>query len=1043
MDSLFSIIFGQGNQTPGRPIGIRGKDQWIDQIHIMKTDYPRVKITVRQATHIVEELYGITGSVKALPGDQDFNFRVTADDRNYLLKVGRPDTDREYLEFQQALLHHVATKHPEITSPELLPDLQGNHTSETTDEYGNVRKVRLLTWIEGRLWSAVNPISYDLLFSLGKEAGRLTNALQGFEHPLAFRNFEWDVARAGWIIKHEHLFTGEKLEILHFFWNQFEGIRQQYCALRKSVVHNDANDNNVVVSDDLADPVVRAIIDYGDAIHTQVINDVAITIAYAVMGKPDPLGAAVAVVKGYHTLFPMLEEELEMLYILVAMRLLISVTKSAINRHEEPDNQYLLISEAPAWELLKKWRTISPDFASCSFRQACGFTAHPLEKAFRDWAGDTSIPLTMLFPTVRKELVHPLDLSVSSRWTGNREEAADLENFQYKLDHLQREVPENIIAGGYMEPRALYDTEAYERMGNKGKESRSVHLGIDFWVPQGTPVHAMFDGDVITAVNDAGNKEYGGLVILKHREGSMNFYTLHGHLSLESVLKHRTGNRIRKGEQVGIIGVPPENGNWAPHLHFQVMLSLLDYVDDFPGVAYPNEMDLWKSICPDPNLFFKNPGLIAKTKDELSDAISYRNEHLGKSLSLSYEEPLKIVRGDGVYLIDHLGRRFLDTVNNVAHVGHEHPRVVRAGQQQMAVLNTNTRYLHDNINIFTGELLSTFPEELSVVHLVNSGSEANELALRMAQAFTGQRDIIAMEVGYHGNTTGCVGISSYKFDGKGGSGAPEHTHIVPLPDRFRGIHRGADSGPDYAAHVKERIAHIRSLGREPAGFICESIMSCGGQIELPDHFLEIAYASVREAGGICIADEVQVGCGRVGEQFWGFQLHGVVPDIVTIGKPIGNGHPLAAVVCTRKVADAFANGMEYFNTFGGNPVSCAIGTEVLRIVREEGLMGNALETGNYLKKELRKMQKEFPVIGDVRGHGLFLGIELTDPDLHPETEKAAYLANRMKELGILMSTDGKDVNVMKIKPPMVFSRNHADLLLATLQRVFQEDLMQI
>jgi 4-aminobutyrate aminotransferase-like enzyme len=312
----------------------------------------------------------------------------------------------------------------------------------------------------------------------------------------------------------------------------------------------------------------------------------------------------------------------------------------------------------------------------------------------------------------------------------------------------------------------------------------------------------------------------------------------------------------------------------------------------------------------------------------------------------------------------------------------------------------------------------------------------------MARACTGQKDMIAMEVGYHGNTNGCVSISSYKFDGKGGAGAPEHTHIVPLPDRFRGIHRGDDCGPVYAAYVEEQIAHIHAMGRGPAAFICESIISCGGQIELPDQFLEMAYATVRKAGGICIADEVQVGCGRVGETFWGFQLHGVIPDIVTIGKPIGNGHPLAAVVCSRRVADAFANGMEYFNTFGGNPVSCAIGTEVLRVIREESLQENALKTGNYMKTELRKMQKEFPVIGDVRGQGLFLGIELTNQELTPQTEKAAYLANRMRELGILMSTDGKDVNVLKIKPPIVFSKQHAEQLLVGLQRVFREDFMQ-
>ena len=313
----------------------------------------------------------------------------------------------------------------------------------------------------------------------------------------------------------------------------------------------------------------------------------------------------------------------------------------------------------------------------------------------------------------------------------------------------------------------------------------------------------------------------------------------------------------------------------------------------------------------------------------------------------------------------------------------------------------------------------------------------------MAHACTGQKDIISVEVGYHGNTTGCVSISSYKFDGKGGTGAPDFTHVVPLPDGFRGKYRGEKCGPSYAQHVHEKIDHIHSVGRKPAAFICESIISCGGQIELPDRYLELAYSMVRKAGGICIADEVQVGCGRLGKAFWGFQLHDVVPDIVTIGKPIGNGHPLAAVVCTPEVAEAFANGMEYFNTFGGNPVSSAIGKEVLRVVKEESLQENALAVGNYLKEELTKMQKEFPVIGEVRGQGLFLGIELTDKDLNPQGEKAAYLADRMKDLGILMSTDGKENNVMKIKPPLVFNRSQADQLLEALDRVFREDMMQV
>ena len=431
-----------------------------------------------------------------------------------------------------------------------------------------------------------------------------------------------------------------------------------------------------------------------------------------------------------------------------------------------------------------------------------------------------------------------------------------------------------------------------------------------------------------------------------------------------------------------------------------------------------------------------------KEEKAIEELILYRQKHLGKSLSLSYEQPLKIVRGKGAFLIDDTGRKYLDTVNNVAHVGHEHPRVVRAGQKQMALLNTNTRYLHDNIVAFASELLKTFPEDLSVVHIVNSGSEANELALRMAKAYTGQKDMIAIEMGYHGNTSACIDISSYKFNRKGGEGCPEYTHIVPMPDSYRGIYQGESTAANYAAHVREQIKLIEEKGRGVAAFISESIMSCGGQIELPENYLKLAYDEVRKTGGICIADEVQVGCGRVGGAFWGFELHDVVPDIVTIGKPIGNGHPLAVVVSTQEVADAFANGMEYFNTFGGNPVSCAIGLEVLRVIREEKLQENVLQVGNYLKEKLKELQEEFHVIGDVRGQGLFLGIELADENKKPLKEKATYLVNRVKELGVLMSTDGPDENVLKIKPPMVFSMENADELLKKLAVVLEEDFMK-
>ena len=592
-----------------------------------------------------------------------------------------------------------------------------------------------------------------------------------------------------------------------------------------------------------------------------------------------------------------------------------------------------------------------------------------------------------------------------------------------------------------MEPRPIYTSDAYDNIGNYGRESRTIHLGVDFWLPEQTPIYALLDSEVVIVTNDAGYKEYGGLIVLKHVIKDLEFYTLYGHLSIESINKLNIGDTIKKGEEIAKLGNPLENGNWAPHLHFQIMLSLLNYKNDFPGVAYYRQIDVWKSMCPDPNLLFRNKNLQHKKGKSNTNLINYRQQHLGKSLSLQYKTPLKIVRGSGQYLIDQNGQKYLDTVNNVAHVGHEHPKVVKAGQNQMAVLNTNSRYLHENINNLAAELIKTLPPELSVLHFANSGSEANELAIRMAKAYTNEQDIIASEVGYHGNTNICVDISSYKFDGKGGKGAPEHTHIFPLPNSFRGKFRGENTGTLYAKEVKKQIDTIYKKERGVAAFIIEPIISCGGQIELPENFLKEAYKHIRKAGGICISDEVQTGCGRMGKTFWGFQLHDVIPDIVTIGKPIGNGHPLAAVACTPEVASAFANGMEYFNTFGGNPVSCAIGIEVLQTVKREKLQENALSVGCFLKEELLKLSKEFPIIGDVRGQGFFLGIELVDGHMNPLAAQTEYLANRMKDYGILMSTDGPDHNVLKIKPPMVFTKENAKELIHYLKKIFAEDFM--
>jgi 4-aminobutyrate aminotransferase-like enzyme len=337
------------------------------------------------------------------------------------------------------------------------------------------------------------------------------------------------------------------------------------------------------------------------------------------------------------------------------------------------------------------------------------------------------------------------------------------------------------------------------------------------------------------------------------------------------------------------------------------------------------------------------------------------------------------------------------------------------------------------------------PEPLSACFFVNSGSEANELALRLARAHTGHQDIIVIDGAYHGNTGSLVDISPYKFDGPGGQGAPPHVHKVRTPDVYRGQYKASDSkaGSKYAKDVQEVVKRLKKEGKGIAAFVCEPLMGCAGQIVFPDNYLREAFDYVRGAEGVCIVDEVQVGFGRVGTHFWGFETQGVVPDIVTMGKPIGNGHPMGAVVTTPEIARSFETGMEWFTTTGGNPVSCAVGLVVLDVIEEEHLQQRALDVGRHLVERLTKLKDCHSIIGDVRGTGLFIGVELVrdKETLEPATEEASYVANRMRELGVLLSTDGLFDNVLLIKPPMVFTDEDSNLLADILDSVLSEDFV--
>jgi 4-aminobutyrate aminotransferase-like enzyme/Ser/Thr protein kinase RdoA (MazF antagonist) len=417
-----------------------------------------------------------------------------------------------------------------------------------------------------------------------------------------------------------------------------------------------------------------------------------------------------------------------------------------------------------------------------------------------------------------------------------------------------------------------------------------------------------------------------------------------------------------------------------------------------------------------------------------ADLPERRARALGPALGHFYDRPLHLVRGAGVWVYDASGRAYLDAYNNVPHVGHCHPTVVAAIARQAARLNVNTRYLHELVVEYAERLGALLPEGLEVCTFVCSGSEANDLAWRLAKAHTRNAGALVVEGAYHGTTDAVHALSPW---GRAGAALAPHVRAIPAPDGFRGPHRRGEPrlGERYAAHVDRAIASLRADGLAPAAFFVDPLLSSSGILPPPEGWLRGVFERVRAAGGLCVADEVQTGLGRTGDRLFGFEAHGVVPDVVTLGKSIGNGHPLAAVVTRPEIAQSFAAAEgEFFSTDGGNPVSCAAGLAVLDVIERERLRERARDVGARLRGRLEELARHHALVGDVRGAGLLLGVELVRDRaaLEPAAAEARAVVNRLREAGVLVGTEGPHANVVKIRPPLVFGDAESDRLIAAL-----------
>jgi 4-aminobutyrate aminotransferase-like enzyme/Ser/Thr protein kinase RdoA (MazF antagonist) len=1003
---------------------------------------------LEEAVSLARQLYDLEATASSLPSERDQNFLLTtATGERFILKIANALEDLNLLEAQNRVMKHLGSR--VSVCPQLLPAQSGDLVSQAPAGEGRHYFVRCLSYLPGSPLGQVKRRTAGLLQSLGHCVGQVDRALCDFDHPAFHRYFHWDLAH-GWSViqTHQALLAGTDLGNLveQVASSSERRVRPLLPKLRRSIIHNDANDYNVLVGAgtdlDSRHQQVTGLIDFGDMVYSYTVGDLAIATAYAILDQPDPLQAAAHVVQGYHEAFPLREEEMAVLFDLVCMRLCMSACLAAYQSRQRPDDQYLLISQQPLRSTLPKLARTHPRLAEATFRRACQLSPVPASETIQHGLQRQT---TACAPVLGLELSQApalvFDLSVGSPLIGGDPATNEAAPLTRRLFERLEAAGATLGVGQYDEARLFYTAPAFAAPEGAGAERRTVHLGLDLFAPAGTPVYAPLAGTIHAVANQAAPQDYGPVIILRHltSEG-LEFYTLYGHLSPASLPGRQAGQPVAAGEQIGALGNWPENGGWPPHLHFQIVVDLLELGVDFPGVCRASEREIWKQFCPDPNLIVGLPQVtLPQARPNKQETLAQRRRLIGPSVRLGYREPVKIVRGWRQYLYDETGRQYLDAYNNVPHVGHCHPRVVQAGQEQMAVLNTNTRYLHDYLNRYAERLAATLPDPLSVCFFVNSASEANELALRLARAYTGRREMIVLAGAYHGHTSSLIDLSPYKHAGPGGSGPPAWVHTAPVADVYRGLYRSTDphAAEKYAGHILEITERLQKNGRGLAGFIAETCPSVGGQIFFPAGYLAAAYRHVRAAGGVCIADEVQTGYGRIGTHFYAFQAQEVVPDVVVLGKPIGNGHPIGAVVTTPEIAAAFDNGMEFFSTFGGNTVSCAIGLAVLEVMQDENLQDHAWRVGSRLLAGLQPFKERYALVGDVRGSGLFLGLELVRDreTLEPATAEASFISNRMRDEGILLGTDGPYHNVIKIRPPLPFTTADADFLVATLSTI--------
>ena len=996
----------------------------------------RPDVTERDAERIARELFGVRGSARELGSQQDRNFRIhSAEDgpeRRYLLKFDNAVFGADEINAQTDAMTFLS--HRGLRVPQPRVGLDGSAVGIATLA-GRAFSVRMMSYLDGDILASRKYLPPAAVAALGSLAGLTAKHLAEFTAPGVDRMLQWDLRNAGAVIGLLAPSVGDearRARVVSASISALEQLERVEQELRVQPIHGDITDDNVVCTNTTSGSVLPdGVIDFGDLASGWLVAELAVTAASLLTRDPHDPFICIGAIQAFDAIMPLTDAELVALWPLMVLRGAVLVVSGEHQAGFDGDNDYAVGRMDTEWAVFAAASGVGWDIAEAMIRTAL----RPVpQRSVLSAVADYS-PMVAAIARGNFEM---LDFGVDS---------AALDDGVWREPGIEER-----LAGEALTRRpvaiAPYGQHRLTRTpALSTSEPFTVSTGTEIFTRPGTailsPVNTVMWMIDETTVGFVLPGESGSTVV---DSSVVDSSVVDLSVVVSGIVVDRAPGTVQAGDTLGHAVADSEDGRLA---RVVVRMSRANAAtagrvtpsqapSEAPPFVRASTAAAWRTLTGDPASVV---GVPATSPVSHSSRVELRRREavMAGAQERYFRSPPRFERGWAELLIDAGARSYVDLVNNVASIGHSHPGLTRAVSRQLTKLNTNSRFLYGALADLSERIISIAPHEsLDTVLLVNSGSEAVDLALRLAQTFTGRGSIVAVREGYHGWTSASDAVSTSLFDNPDATMTRASTiHIVDNPNVYRGVHRGPDAAQRYAADVITLLDSANGPAFDLAAFICEPIFGNAGGVTPPPGYLAEVYAAVRERGGVCIADEVQVGYGRLGTHFWGSQQQGVLPDIVTMAKAMGNGYPIGAVLTRRDIAESLALEGNFFSSSGGSPVSCVAGLAVLDAIHDEHLQANALAVGRHLMSRLHELALRHPLIGTIHGSGLYLGVELVrDRETRkPATEEAEAICERLLLLGVITQPASERQNVLKIKPPLCLTLRDADFFIDQLDEV--------